>query len=142
MNECSYKYELDDNLKATKYLLKIKNKQKNNIVTVFLIFITIFGIMVSVGAFINHNNNWSVGIASIFLIVGYFLVDVVIMRIDLNKQRKFFLSSQLNKVSRVKVCYENDLITETFMIKENILGINKYSVNDLTNIKILTPIRG
>lgn len=136
MGECDYNYELEDNLAASKYLFKVKNKRKTNIVTLLVVAITIFGVMVSIGAIIQRNNNWAIGLASILLIVAYFMVDKIALWSALKKQKEYFLSSNLSKVTKVKVLYDKDTITETFFIKEKILGSNFYSVNDLTSIKI------
>ena len=136
MNECIYNYELEDNLAATKYLFKYKNRKKTGIVNLLVIIVSIIGIMASIGGIIEKKSYWTIGIATIILIVGYFLVDYVALWFNQRKQKEFFLSSDLNKVTKVRVIYENEKITETFMIKEKILGTNTYSVKDLSSIKV------
>ena len=136
MNECVYNYELEDNLAATKYLFKFKNRKKTGAVNLLVIIVSIIGIMVSIGGIIEKKSYWTIGIATIILIVGYFLVDYVALWFNQKKQKDFFLSSNLNKVTKVRVVYDNDKITETFMIKEKSIGTNTYLVKDLSSLKI------
>ena len=136
MIECVYNYELEDNLAATKYLFKYKNRKKTGIVNLLVIMVSIIGIMVSIGGIIEKKSYWTIGIATIILIVGYFMVDYVSLWFNQRKQKKFFLSSDLSKVSKVKVVYDNDKISEIFLIKEKVLGTNTYYVKDLSSIKI------
>lgn len=136
MNECIYNYELEDNLAATKYLFKFKNRKKTGVVNLLVIIVTIIGLMVSIGGIIERESYWTIGIATIILIVAYFMVDYIALWRNQKKQKDFFLSSDLKKVTKVRVVYENDVITETFLIKEKILGTNSYSVKDLTSLKV------
>ena len=136
MNECIYNYTLDDNLAATKYLFKLKNRRKTGIVNLLVIGVSILGLMVSIGGIIARQIYWTIGIASIILIVGYFMVDQIALWKNQKKQKEFFLSSDLSKVTKVRVTFQEDEVSETFLIKEKILGVNKYLVSDLSNLKV------
>ena len=135
MSTCEYKYSLQDNLDATKELLKIKNKRKTNIVTLFVLLLSMFGIMASIGSIIKGDKNWVIGIISVVLLVGYFLVDAFAIKMQLKKQIDFYNSSSLKDVTKVKIELENNMISEIFYIKEKVHGTNKYSVDELTTIK-------
>ena len=135
MNECVYNYSLQDNLSATKFLFQTKTKRKTNIVTMFLIVLTVLGIMVSIGALIMHTKYWYVGIISVLLIVAYFLVDRILLNSVLNKQKEFY-NTNLYKVTKIKVSVDGENMTETFMAKENVIGTNSYKKFDLTAVKL------
>ena len=136
MNECTYNYTLEDNLAMTKYLFKLKNRRKTGIVNLLVIGVSILGLMVSIGGIIARQSYWTIGIASIILIVGYFMVDKIALWKNQKKQKEFFLSSDLSKVTKVRVTFQEDEVSETFLIKEKILGVNKYLVSDLSNLKV------
>ena len=135
MIECVYNYSLQDNLNATKNLFQIKSKRKTNIVTMLLIVLTVLGVLVSIGALIAHSKYWYVGIISLLLIVAYFLGDKIILNGVLNRQKEFYNTS-LFKVSKIKVAIDGEVMTETFMNKENVIGTNSYKKADLTAIKV------
>lgn len=136
MSECLYNYSLKDNLDASKFLFKTKNKRKTNIVTILLFCLTFVGIMVSIGAIIMHNKSWYVGILGVLLLACYFLIDKIALNSFLKNQQDYFYNSDLKKVTKVKVCVDENIMTETFLIKENVLGTNTYQKADLTAIKI------
>ena len=99
MFECVYNYSLKDNLAASKFLFKTKNKRKTNIVTLLLVLTTAFGVLGSIGAIINHTKFWFLGIISILLLACYFLVDKILLNNFLKNQQEFFFNSNLNKVT-------------------------------------------
>ncbi len=135
MVECVYNYSLQDNLEASKFLFKTKNKRKTNIVTILLVFLTFIGVLVSIGAVILHNKLWYVGVCGILLLACYFLIDKIALNNFLKNQQEYFFNSNLCKVTKVKVCVENDILTETFLVKENSIGTNSYNKVDLTAVK-------
>lgn len=137
MVECVYNYSLEDNLNATKHLFILKNKRKTNIVGLLLIFFTIIGVMASIGAIITKSNYWYVGIISVGLLTCYFLIDKVMLSRVLDKQKEFYYAN-LKDVTKIKIKLENDVLTETFLIKEKVVGANSYKKTDLTAVKI-TP---
>lgn len=136
MNECDYKYSVDDNLAVSREVLKKKNQRKTNIVSLLILFCAMFGVLASIGAIIQGNNNWWIGILSVALVVGYFLVDVVALNIQLKKQREYFFSSKLKDITRVKVTMEDDKIDETFYKGNQEIGVNHYNIANLTSIKL------
>ena len=136
ISECVYNYSMQDNLKATEQLLIYKYKRKTNLVTLLVLFLCIIGVMASIGAIINHTKNWYVGILSVVLLVLYFLVDKIYIKIQLKKQKEFFVKSNLDKVTKIKVTLDAGEIYETFLQKEKIIGTNKYSVENLTCFKV------
>ena len=137
MSECIYNYTLEDNLKATEQLLICKHKKKTSIVSVFVVILSIIGIISSIGMIINKDSNWWLGLVSVALLLCYFFVDKVWIKFQLKKQQDFFFSSNLNKITKVKVYLDqNKTITENFYIKEKLIGTNTYHYNDLTVFKI------
>ncbi len=135
MNECVYNYSLQDNLNATKFLLQTKSKRKTNIVAMFLIALTVLGVLVSIGALIAHTKYWYVGIISVLLILAYFLVDKIVLDSALRQQKEFY-ETKLYNVTKVKVTIDGEKMTEIFMAKENVIGTNSYNKSDLTAIKL------
>lgn len=136
MNECIYNYTLEDNLEATKHLLNQKYKKKTGIVSGFVVLLCIIGMMVSVSMIINKNSNWYIGLLSAVLLVCYFAVDKIAIKTQLKKQKDFYYQN-LKKITKIKVSLdENKTITETFYIKEKIIGTNTYTYSDLTAMKI------
>lgn len=137
MNECVYNYDLEDNLKATEQLLIQKYKKKTSIVSVLVVILSILGILTSVGMIINKNGQWYIGFISAILLLCYFLVDKVVIKLQLKKQKEFFMASNLNKITKIKVLLnENKTIFENFYSKEKLIGTNTYYYKNLTAIKI------
>ena len=59
------------------------------------------------------------------------------MKFQLKKQKEFFYSSNLNKITKVKVqLLEDKTITENFYHKEKLVGTNTYDYKDLTVFKV------
>lgn len=138
MNECVYNYSLEDNLKATEQLLTQKFKKKTGIVSVLVVVLSIIGIMTSIGMIISKDGKWYIGLISAVLLLCYFFVDKVLIKLQLKKQKEFFYSSNLNKITKVKVQIdENKTITENFYHKEKLIGTNTYLYKDLSVFKIL-----
>ena len=136
MNECIYNYSLEDNLEATKHLLTQKYKKKTGIVSGFVVLLSILGIITSIGMIINNSSQWYIGLISVVLVVLYFAVDKIAIKNQLKKQKEFY-NNNLSKISKVKVLLdENKTITETFFVKDKIIGTNIYEYKDLTVFKI------
>lgn len=137
MNECVYNYDLEDNLKATEQLLLQKYKKKTGIVSVLVVVLSIMGIMTSIGMIIAKSSKWYIGLISAILLICYFFVDKVLVKFQLKKQKEFFYSSNLNKITKVKVqLLEDKTITENFYHKEKLVGTNTYDYKDLTVFKV------
>jgi len=135
MNECIYNYSLEDNLKATKQLLKQKYKRKTSIVSGLVVLLGVIGIITSIGLLISNNGKWYIGLISAGLLAMYFAVDKIAIKKQLITQKEFYLAN-LNKVTKVKVTInEEKTITETFYVKEKEIGVNTYYYKDLTAIK-------
>lgn len=138
MNECVYNYGLEDNLKATEQLLLQKYKKKTGVVSILVVVLSIMGIMTSIGMIIAKDSKWYIGLISAILLICYFFVDKVIVKLQLKKQKEFFFSSNLNKITKVKVqITEDKTIIENFYIKEKLIGSNTYQYKDLTVFKVL-----
>ena len=137
MNECVYNYNLEDNLKATEQLLTQKYKKKTGVVSVLVVGLSILGIMTSIGMIIANNGKWYIGFVSAVLLMCYFWVDKVFIKMQLKKQKEFFYSSNLNKITKIKVQLSDDkTITESFYQKEKLMGTNTYQYKDLTVFKV------
>ena len=137
MNECVYNYELEDNLKATEQLLTQKYKKKTGVVSVLVVALSAMGIMTSIGMIIAKNSKWYIGLISAVLLICYFFVDKVIIKMQLKKQKEFFYSSNLHKITKVKVqLLEDKTITENFYHKEKLIGTNTYEYKNLTVFKV------
>ena len=118
-------------------MLTQKFKKKTGIVSGFVVLLSILGMMTSVGMVINQDKNWYIGLISALLLLSYFAVDKIAIKLQLKKQKEFFLTSNLNKITKVKITLdENNNIAETFYHKEKIIGTNNYSYNNLTAFKI------
>lgn len=138
MSECIYNYSLEDNLNATKQLLIQKSRRKTSIVSLFVVVLSIFGIIGSIGMLIGKSGNWYVGLISAVLLLCYFGVDKVLIQMQLKKQKEFFNSSQLKNVTKVKIYLdENKTVTENFYVKEKLIGTNTYQYKDLSALKFL-----
>lgn len=131
MKECIYNYSIEDNLEASKKLYQHKTKRKTNLVTLILVFFTIIGAMTSIGAIIQGTRYWLLGVVSVILLIGYFMVDKVCLYRNQKNQKEFYLNSKLTNVTKVRVSIKNDILTETFLIKEQELGKNMYKKSDL-----------
>lgn len=136
MKECTYNYSIEDNLEASKKLYLHKTKRKTNLVTLLLIFFTIIGVMTSIGAIIQGTRYWIIGVVSIALLVGYFLIDKIFLYQNQKNQREFFNSSKLVDVTKVRVLVDDEAMIETFLIKEQELGKNVYKKSDLIAMSI------
>ena len=138
MNECAYNYGLEENLKASEILFLQKYKKKTSIVSVFVVILSIVGILSSIGMIIEKDSRWYLGLISAVLILCYFFVDKIFIKNQLKKQKEFFYSSNLNKITKVKIYVdENKTVTENFYNKEKLIGTNTYQYNDLTVFKVL-----
>ena len=131
MKDCIFNYSVEDNLEASKKLYQHKTKRKTNLVTLLLVFFTIIGVMTSIGAIIKGTRYWIVGVFSVILLIGYFMVDKVCLYRNQKNQREFFNNSKLVNVTKVRVSVDGDTMTETFLIKEQELGKNTYKKSDL-----------
>ena len=119
MIECVYNYGLEDNMKATEQLLLQKYKRKTGIVCALVVVLSIMGVMTSVGMIIAKESKWWVGIVSAVLLVCYFFVDKVLIKLQMKKQKEYFYNSNLSKITKVKVVLHDDkTVVEQFYQKE------------------------
>ena len=139
MNECKFNYSLADNLSVAKQVFHLKRKARTGIVSVLVLLIGGFGMFTVIDAIAQSRPTWWLGIVSFLLLAGYFLGDFFTMKCELKKQTKFFFQNGFDKISKVVVCLEKDVVTETFFEKENVFGQNKFFVKDLKSVKFDGP---